>query len=49
VLNNIVNQDARIYCQIDISDNVSLEQYKLDQYSRIFYQQAVTEYVDNNN
>lgn len=42
VLNAIVDPRASVYCQIDISDNVSLEQYRQDQYNRIFYQTAAT-------
>ncbi len=38
-----------MYCQIDVRDNIARDQFRADQYNRIFYETAVVQFMDNNN
>ncbi len=49
ILNSLANTNHKLYCQIDLSDNVARQQFRNEQYNRIFYETAVTQFVDNNN
>lgn len=48
-MNSLMNVDHKIYCMIDVKDNVAKEQFRQDVYNQIFYESAVTQFVDHNN
>lgn len=49
LLSSALNPDHKVYCHIDVSDNLSKGQFQKYQYNKIFYETAVTQFVDNNN
>lgn len=49
IINSLANPEYKLYCHIDVRDNIAKDQFRQDQYNRIFYETAVTQFVDNNN
>lgn len=46
LINSIAVPEHKLYCHIQVQDNVSKEQFRQDSYNRIFYETAITQNLD---